>query len=91
MQCRRDKKRFFSRLVMGTIMAALVLLPLVLPKSACADGVTPNVKARDYHTAALDSHDRVWVWGQNNNGQLGIESISSSAVPVQVTALGERP
>lgn len=89
MQSRRDKrKRYFSRLIMGTIMAALALLPLVLPGPACAEGVTPDVEAGEYHTVVLDSHGRVWVWGDGSSGQLGIGSTSDSAVPVQVTALG---
>jgi alpha-tubulin suppressor-like RCC1 family protein len=45
-----------------------------------------SVTAGANHTAALMNDETVWTWGSNNNGQLGLDSIDTSAhsVPEQV-------
>jgi alpha-tubulin suppressor-like RCC1 family protein len=39
------------------------------------------------HSLALKSDGTVWAWGNNEWGQLGIGSVLSQAVPVQITPL----
>jgi alpha-tubulin suppressor-like RCC1 family protein len=41
------------------------------------------------HTVALDNNGKVWAWGNNDNGQLGIdpETTGQSAIPVQIAGL----
>ncbi|GLU03904.1 hypothetical protein SLE2022_210750 [Rubroshorea leprosula] len=39
-------------------------------------GIT-SVIAGHYHSLALDSHGQLWVWGRNNEGQLGRDPLAS--------------
>ena len=43
------------------------------------------VAAGDTHSLALTRNGTVWSWGRNNSGQLGVNSPTVSAVPVEVT------
>ncbi len=52
-----------------------------------ADRVT-QIAAGGHHSCALLEDASVWCWGQNDEGQLGDGSFSSSLVPVRV-GLGE--
>ncbi len=58
----------------------------------CLDGVV-DIQGGDTSSLALDNQQRIWTWGSNFAGQLGIgPSPASSAIPVQVTALvGQLP
>lgn len=47
------------------------------------DGATA-VAAGMYHTLALKSDGSVWAWGSNEYGQIGNDSVSSTASPVLV-------
>lgn len=47
------------------------------------------VAAGGWHSMALDSEGRVYTWGQNIFGELGIGTTVSSAVPVRVSGLLE--
>lgn len=40
-----------------------------------------------YTTLAIKTNGTLWAWGLNNNGQLGINSTSNVASPVQIGAL----
>lgn len=42
------------------------------------------VAAGSYHTLALNSDGSVWAWGSNEYGQVGNDSVSSTASPVLV-------
>lgn len=41
-----------------------------------------------YHSLALRADQTLWVWGNNNQGQLGNGSTLRSTLPIQVTGLG---
>jgi alpha-tubulin suppressor-like RCC1 family protein len=43
-----------------------------------------QIASGDFHTVALDKNGRVWVWGRNDEGQLGDNSITSRRTPVSV-------
>lgn len=49
-------------------------------------GITA-VAAGAYHSLALKNDGTVWAWGYNGHGQLGNDSLTDSAVPVQVKGL----
>ena len=46
------------------------------------------VAAGQYHTCAVASGSGLWCWGDNSNGQLGINSTAQQISPVAVS-LGE--
>jgi alpha-tubulin suppressor-like RCC1 family protein len=50
-------------------------------------GVT-QISAGRGHTLALKSDGTVWAWGDNYYGQLGVNSFTNSATPVQVLGVG---
>jgi len=67
----------------------LLFLFICLPAVSFASETTaagPKIAAGDYHTVLLDSDSSVWTWGNNMSGQLGNNSSSSSATPVQVVS-----
>ena len=45
------------------------------------------IAAGYYHSLALKSDGTVWTWGDNTYGELGNNSLSTSALPVQVSGL----
>ena len=45
------------------------------------------IAAGQYHSCAVDSNGAAWCWGDNEYGQLGNNSTTGSAVPVQVQGL----
>jgi alpha-tubulin suppressor-like RCC1 family protein len=49
------------------------------------------VAAGDGYDAALDSTGRIWTWGSNNNGALGLGETGSTCTSSCVTEPGERP
>lgn len=49
-----------------------------------------KVLAGAFHTMALDETGKLWIWGQNTNGQLGNNSVVGSLVPIIVSSLTGR-
>jgi hypothetical protein len=47
-----------------------------------------SISAEDYHTVALKTDGTVWAWGANFDGQLGDNTTTNRAVPVQVVGPG---
>ena len=47
-----------------------------------------QVSGGAYHTTAIKTDGTLWVWGNNNNGQLGINNTSSKNTPVTTFAGG---
>jgi alpha-tubulin suppressor-like RCC1 family protein len=47
-----------------------------------------QVSAGGYNTAAIKTDGTLWLWGRNNNGQLGDNSITDRSSPVQTIAGG---
>ena len=41
-----------------------------------------------YHTAAIKTDGTLWLWGYNNNGQLGDNSITGTSSPIQTVSAG---
>lgn len=65
----------------GTTVASATPVQVSFPA-----GVTIKaIAAGSGHSLAVDTNGNAWAWGDNSNGQLGNNSTTSSAVPVQVT------
>ena len=47
-----------------------------------------SVSCNAYHTAAIKTDGSLWLWGRNNYGQLGDNSVTSKSSPVQTVAGG---
>ncbi|MFA6016001.1 MAG: hypothetical protein WC742_13125 [Gallionellaceae bacterium] len=63
------------------------VLPTQTPtRVAGLTGIT-TIAAGSYHTLALKNNGTVWAWGYNGHGQLGNNTRTDSAVPVQVQGL----
>ncbi|MDW9479051.1 hypothetical protein GOB57_10285 [Sinorhizobium meliloti] len=45
-----------------------------------------SVTAGGNHSCAIDGDGKGWCWGKNDKGQLGNETMASSAVPVRVAS-----
>ncbi|PAB58052.1 RCC1 domain-containing protein [Anaeromicrobium sediminis] len=43
------------------------------------------ISAGRFHSLAIDSNNRAWAWGRNDNGQLGDGTNTDSNIPVQVS------
>lgn len=65
----------------------------VVPKSSpiqtIAGGTNWNqVAIGGDHTAAIKTDGTLWIWGRNNNGQLGDNTVVSKSSPIQTVAGG---
>lgn len=58
-------------------------LAVDMTQMAATGQTVRQVVAGAYHTCAVMSDDAVWCWGNNENGQLGNNTTSSSSSPVQ--------
>ncbi len=56
-----------------------------------AVSAVPTLRAATgkHHSCRIDGNSRAWCWGQNNGGQLGSGTTTSSNVPVAVAAVAE--
>ena len=63
--------------------------PVLVPLAGLS-GVTSfdTAIAGSFHTLALDQQGRLWVWGLNGNGQLGIGNVANQNRPVLVSLVG---
>jgi len=43
-----------------------------------------DIDAGGYHNIALDSNYKVWAWGRNDYGQLGVNSLDQKSTPTSV-------
>lgn len=61
-----------------------------LEKVTFADGVKiKEIAAGDSHVLALDLDGNVWVWGRNNDNQLGLANTTEAILPTKLE-LGQR-
>jgi alpha-tubulin suppressor-like RCC1 family protein len=59
------------------------------PTRVVGDHRWKQVDAGATHTCAVTTSDKVWCWGANDEGQLGVdERVRSSSVPIAATAAG---
>lgn len=75
---------------------AVITIPNISPSSGTTRGGTvvtvpiptgasfSQVSAGYHFTVALDINGYAWAWGDNSQGQLGIESYTDSSIPVPV-------
>ena len=69
----------------GLALAALTLGLVAVESPAFA--ATPKwltVSAGERHTCAIKVNTTLWCWGHNDQGQLGVEGVSRSNVPIEV-------
>ncbi|QIM19507.1 hypothetical protein G7066_14665 [Leucobacter coleopterorum] len=77
---------------LGTGSTANAIVAPVSPVGLPADDPVVQVAAHSAAYVALTASGRVFTWGSNVNGELGIGSSDSvSAVPVEVTSFPELP
>jgi alpha-tubulin suppressor-like RCC1 family protein len=66
-----------------------VQIPTLVPRTGALAGKTlTDVSVGMQHSLALSSDGQVFAWGWNNNGQLGVNSTTSSTLPLLVTGFG---
>ena len=63
--------------------------PVSNASGGCCLGQMVDIQGADDHSLGLDNARRVWAWGSNAAGQLGLGTLSipNSAIPVQVPSL----
>lgn len=49
-----------------------------------------SVSIGKYSYAAVDENKVVWVWGENKNGQLGLNDYTDRQTPYPITSLKEK-
>ncbi len=69
-----------------SIWSALIIAGLLM-QSVSSWAATPRIAAGNGHTVALMTDGTVQAWGDNIQGQLGNDTITSSPVPVAVVDL----
>jgi alpha-tubulin suppressor-like RCC1 family protein len=47
-----------------------------------------SISSNSYQTAAIKTDGTLWLWGQNNNGQLGDNTLTNKSSPVQTITNG---
>ncbi|MBN2723990.1 MAG: hypothetical protein JXR95_07980 [Deltaproteobacteria bacterium] len=57
--------------------------------NCCKSRIYVNVSAGDAHTCAVDIFGKVWCWGNNSYGQLGIGNTNNSSSPEAVDAASD--
>ena len=72
------KSRFFVLVI--SMLISLALLGQVQPSSA----VTPQILGGDGHAVALSANGTLWVWGLNDQGELGDGTVTDRYAPVQI-------
>jgi alpha-tubulin suppressor-like RCC1 family protein len=56
----------------------------LLPAGPSTSWAAFSTNTTDGHSVALDSEGRVFVWGSNSFGQLGLDDVISRSIPVQL-------
>jgi alpha-tubulin suppressor-like RCC1 family protein len=85
------KLRFMRDVACAGLAALVSLSALILGVSeARAEAVPPRLGAGYSHSCVRKADATLWCWGANDSGQLGNNTTQASAVPVQVTALGNQ-
>jgi alpha-tubulin suppressor-like RCC1 family protein len=72
----------------GRTRRPLLALGLLVAGALCAPVEGATLAAGSRHTVVRSSDGRVWTWGDNTRGQLGLGTRAPSAVPVALAHLG---
>ncbi|CAN5163209.1 hypothetical protein BH11PSE11_BH11PSE11_17890 [soil metagenome] len=70
-----------------SLIRRLLVLALLLGLFSPAHALVPQIAAGYYHNVVLDSDGKVWAWGYNGFGQLGIGATAEATTPVQISGL----
>ena len=74
---------------LGNNSTANSSVPVKVDTSGALAGKTiKQISTGHYHTCAVASDDKIYCWGENNNGELGNGSTVDSRVPVAVNMTG---
>lgn len=64
-------------------------VPVAVNTSGALSGkLIASISSGDEYTCAISQENRVYCWGLNDNGQLGIGSTTSSIIPVEANTSG---
>ena len=58
--------------------------PIQIPGTTWVRVPQGNWQQDDFQTGAVNSSNELWVWGDNTNGQLGLNNKTQYSSPVQV-------
>ena len=58
--------------------------PIQIPGTTWVRVPQGNYESDDYQTGAVNSSNELWVWGDNTNGQLGLNNKTQYSSPTQV-------
>ena len=73
------KKRVFA-----LVLALALCMGLTVPAFAFTTAGRHSTITSNYQYAYIDSNGSLWIWGDNNNGQLGNGQIGESETPVKI-------
>ena len=76
-----------KRKLISITLALVLCLGLTVPALASSTGTANSpagVEAGSGHAGLIDANGSLWMWGNNNNGQLGNGSTEDSIVPIKV-------
>jgi alpha-tubulin suppressor-like RCC1 family protein len=71
----------------GILLVLCLLAGFMSVPTSAAFSIEPAIAAGGNHSVALASNGTVWIWGDNNYGQLGDGTQRRRTIPVQVSGL----
>ena len=78
-------KNFHGQLGDGTIINRNIPIDITNQIDLDNDEIIIDVNSGGYHSIALTSNGRIFIWGRNHEGQLGNGTAINSSIPIEIT------